>query len=95
MAIEVTDLPLPDSPTMPTTSPGLTVKDTPSTALVGWPFRRWKITLRFLTSSSTWLRSTGSRVARLLILLVTTLDELMIISSTSGRAPRAETHPAT
>ena len=35
MASEVTDLPLPDSPTMPTTSPGLTAYETPSTAWVG------------------------------------------------------------
>jgi hypothetical protein len=33
MDIAVTDLPLPDSPTMPTVSPRSTWKETPSTAL--------------------------------------------------------------
>ena len=64
MASEVTDLPLPDSPTTPTTSPGLTAYETPSTARVDRaPFRE-KVTLRFLISSRTSSRLTGARGPR-------------------------------
>ncbi len=48
--IMVTLLPEPDSPTMPSTSPGSSVNETPSTALTT-PSSVRNETLRFLTSS--------------------------------------------
>ena len=47
----VTDLPDPDSPTSPSTSPGWSVKDTPSTAFTT-PARVMKCVLRSSTSRS-------------------------------------------
>jgi hypothetical protein len=51
------DLPHPDSPTMPSVSPGLTLKETPSTAWT-WAIAFWKMIPRvigkyFLTPSTT------------------------------------------
>ena len=51
IAIEVTDLPEPDSPTMPSTSPGRSANDTPRTACTT-PSSVGKRTLRSSTSST-------------------------------------------
>ena len=47
---EVTDLPQPDSPTKPTISPALTLKDTPFTAVIQSFLPRLNCVLRSLTS---------------------------------------------
>lgn len=48
-AKQVTDLPEPDSPTMPTVDPLGTERETPDTART-MPFRVWNETRRLLTS---------------------------------------------
>ena len=58
--IEVTDLPEPDSPTIATTSPGSTVKLTPSTART-LPSSVAKVTRRSSTGLSSVLAHAGNR----------------------------------
>src|SRR5689334_12084522 len=58
MLSAVTDLPHPDSPTMPRVSPGLSSKETPSTALTV-PSLVLKTVCRSLTSRSGWVTSSG------------------------------------
>ena len=87
IAIDVTDLPQPDSPTSPTTCPGATSKLTPSTATVAGSPLRWNATRRSRTASS------GSVVAAPL-LRVSSARCAAVIGAPSGRWPRAATRRA-
>ena len=58
MACEVTDLPEPDSPTMPTVSPGAMSNETPRTASTS-PSSVGNVTLRSRTDSSSVIAACG------------------------------------